>query len=191
MRWFSWSLMLVGALAIGCNKPVEDTIPTQETVTETSGMSGSADSHAGHEHAEGEHDHGADGHAEHAEGAAENSEEATSAETPAAEEGAAGTEAAEQPASTDSTSNTNAAIRFVADTKLRVPTMMCPYSCWPKVKETLAAQPGVEGVQLASQEKETEIDNPVVELKLNGKFDVSAAIAALKKVDFDGAEVIN
>ena len=68
--------------------------------------------------------------------------------------------------------------------------MMCPYSCWPKVKETLASQPGVEGVQLASQAKESEIDNPVVELKTTADFNVEAAIAALEKANFADAVVV-
>ena len=78
-------------------------------------------------------------------------------------------------------------IRFVADKSFSVPDMMCPYSCWPKVQETLAAQPGVEGVQLAEQPAGTpegEIKERVVELKLNGNFDADAAIAALSKVSF-------
>ena len=78
-------------------------------------------------------------------------------------------------------------IRFVADQRINVPDMSCPYSCWPKVKETLAAQPGVEGVQLAEQPadaQEGEITERVVELKLNDKFDADAAIAALSKVHF-------
>ncbi len=79
-------------------------------------------------------------------------------------------------------------IRFVADKRINVPSMMCPYSCWPKVKETLAEQPGVEAVQLAEQPSGTaegEIKERVVELKLNGNFDADAAIAALAKVSFD------
>ncbi len=78
-------------------------------------------------------------------------------------------------------------IRFVADERLSVPDMMCPYSCWPKVQETLAAQPGVEAVQLAEQPTGTvegEIKERVVELKLSGDFDADAAIAALAKVSF-------
>jgi periplasmic mercuric ion binding protein len=67
---------------------------------------------------------------------------------------------------------------------------MCPFSCWPKVKETLASQPGVEGVQLVAQAKEGTIDNPVVELKTNKDFNPEAAIAALKKVNFDDAVVV-
>ncbi len=78
-------------------------------------------------------------------------------------------------------------IRFVADQRISVPDMSCSYSCWPKIKETLAAQPGVEGVQLAEQPADTqegEINERVVELKLNDDFDADAAIAALSKVSF-------
>ncbi len=78
-------------------------------------------------------------------------------------------------------------IRFVADQRISVPDMMCPYSCWPKVQETLAAQPGVESVQLAEQPAGTpegEIKDRVVELKLNGDFDADAAIAALATASY-------
>jgi periplasmic mercuric ion binding protein len=91
------------------------------------------------------------------------------------------------------TSGSGEAVRFVADKRINVPSMMCPYSCWPKVKETLASQPGVEAVQLAEQPAgagEGEIVDRVVELKLNGNFDADAAIAALAKVSFE-AELAN
>lgn len=84
-------------------------------------------------------------------------------------------------------------VRFVADTSLHVEGMMCPYSCWPRVKDALAAQPGVSDVQLAEQPadaREGEIKKPVVELKLDGKFDTEAAIAALAKEDF-AAKLVN
>lgn len=84
-------------------------------------------------------------------------------------------------------------IRFVADKSVHVEGMMCPYSCWPRVKETLAAQPGVKAVQLAEQPAGTEegtIAKPVVELKLADGFDADAALAALEKIDFP-AKVIN
>lgn len=113
--------------------------------------------------ADGDHDH--DGH-DHAEG-----------------EGHDHDAAGEPSASNEKTE----LIRFVADERISVPEMMCPYSCWPKVQETLAAQPGVESVQLAEQPTGTpegEIKERVVELKLNGNFDADAAIAALAKVDF-------
>lgn len=86
----------------------------------------------------------------------------------------------------------NSPIRFVADKSLHVEGMMCPYSCWPRVKETLAAQPGVKAIQLAEQPAGTEegtIATPVVELQLTGDFDVKAAVAALAKIDFDATAV--
>lgn len=84
-------------------------------------------------------------------------------------------------------------IRFVADTKLEVPGMMCPYACYPKVKEALAAQPGVEAVQLAEQPEGTPegaIEKKIVELKLNDDFDADAALAALKAAEFE-AKLLN
>lgn len=99
---------------------------------------------------------------------------------------------AEAPAKSDSGSSAkDSTLRFVANKSLKVPTMSCPHGCWPKVKETLAAQPGVEAVQLAVQSKEGEIDNPVVELKIADGFDAKAAIAALEKSSFPNAEVVN
>jgi copper chaperone CopZ len=84
-----------------------------------------------------------------------------------------------------------AAVRFVADKKLEVPGMMCPYGCYPTVEKTLVAIPGVKGVQLAEQPagtKEGEIALKVVEIKVAEGFDLSAALAALKKADFEAAE---
>lgn len=68
--------------------------------------------------------------------------------------------------------------------------MSCPHGCWPTVEKTLAAQPGVEAVALAKQKTEDSIDNPVVYVKLNGKFDAQAAMAALAKAGFDNSEVV-
>ncbi len=178
MRMFAWTLMVVFACTIGCNQPVE-TIPAVAPES-----SGTTDAHADHDH-DGEHgkegdDHDGHSHAEEG-GAAAETEASESAE---AKEGAE-----------DSASNTSAEmIRFVADKRINVPSMMCPYSCWPKVKETLAGQPGVEAVQLAEQPAGTaegEIVERVVELKLNGDFDVDAAIAALANVSFEDAKVAN
>ena len=101
---------------------------------------------------------------------------------------------ADAPATEDnkqSSTGSNAAVKFVADTSMKVPTMSCPHGCWPTVKETLAAQPGVEAVELAKQSSEDAIDNPVVYIKLNGKFDSKAATAALAKAGLDNAEVVN
>ena len=89
-----------------------------------------------------------------------------------------------------SSTGTAAAGKFVT-ASLKVPTMTCPHGCWPAVKEALAAQPGVESVELAKQSKADEIDNPVVHVKLKGKFDSKAAVAALAKAGFENAEVVN
>jgi len=169
MRKFAWTLAALCALTLGCNKPVE-TIPTvTPEPASSSGTTLDEGDHAGHEHGEQPPAEGAD----------------------TTDEGNA-----EQPATTGEPSAANSkmeTIRFVADKRVNVPGMMCPYSCWPKVKETLASLPGVEGVQLAEQPAGTaegEIKERVVELKLNEGFDADAAVAALAKVSFE-AEIAN
>jgi periplasmic mercuric ion binding protein len=95
------------------------------------------------------------------------------------------------PAGSSST-NTGNAVRFVADKKLEVPAMMCPYGCYPSVEKALASVPGVVAVQLAEQPagtKEGEIALKVVELKLGEGFNLAAAIAALKKAEFEASEL--
>jgi hypothetical protein len=72
---------------------------------------------------------------------------------------------------------------------LRVPTMHCPFACWPKVKETLEQQEGVSEVTLAKQAKENELDNPVVHLQVASAFDSAEAIEALESVGFADAVV--
>lgn len=83
--------------------------------------------------------------------------------------------------------------RFVADKSLNVPDMACPYACWPHVQKTLAALPGVEGVQLAEQPEGTPegtIAKKVVEIKVNAEFDAADALAVMKKESFP-AEYVN
>lgn len=75
------------------------------------------------------------------------------------------------------------------DVALTVPTMNCPFACWPKVKETLEHQPGVETVTLAKQADENAIDNPTVYLSLSGEFSADESIAALGEAGFSGATV--
>ncbi len=183
MRWFAWCLMAVAGLLVGCNEPIE-TIPSIEPEP-SSGVTDSGD----HEHGEGEHshDHGEHGHDhgdhdhDHGEGDHDHGEADHDGEEGAAE--------GEDSASKGSPE----AIRFVADKSIKVPGMMCPYSCWPNVEKTLAGLPGVEGVQLAQQPEGTaegEIKERVVELKLGEDFDAEAAIAALSAINFE-AEVVN
>lgn len=73
---------------------------------------------------------------------------------------------------------------------LKVPKMECPFACWPKVKETLEAQPGVTNVVLAPQKDENEIDNPQVEIEIAEGFDAAKAIEAVGAAGFDGASVV-
>ena len=115
----------------------------------------------------GDHDHGDHDHGDHADGEA-------------------------APAEGDSASTTAPAVRFVADKRLEVPGMMCPISCYPAVKETLASVPGVEGVQLAEQPEGTPdgtIAKRVVELKVGEGFDLNAALAALKEASYDASSI--
>lgn len=209
MRWFAWFLMATSAFLFGCNKPME-TIPAITPIpssgtTDSSGTTGSGTTmggdhdhdghdhdghdhgdHEGHDHADHEgHEHAEGEEHEHAEGEEHEHAEGEHAEGEHAEEAAS-----EEPKSDDTAATSSGTIRFVADKQLKVANMMCPFSCYPKVKETLAAMPGVEAVQLVEQKEEGVIDNPVVELKLSGDFDVEAAIAALSKVSFN-AEVVN
>jgi len=74
---------------------------------------------------------------------------------------------------------------------LKVPSMTCPHGCWPTVKETLESQPGVAAVELAQQASEDTIDKPEVTVRYDGEFNAPAAIEALAKSGFDGAEVMN
>lgn len=93
------------------------------------------------------------------------------------------------PAPTSGTTG-KAAIAPAASTKLvsfHVEGMTCPVFCYPKVKEALEAQAGVESVELAKQKLEGSIDNPQVFVKLNGNFDTLAAIAAIKEAGFEGS----
>ncbi len=174
MRWFAFSLFVLGTAVVGCAPPEE--IATEPSVPKVS--SGTT-----------------------VEGAATTGGTATPVPTganstapstpaPAATDAPA-TPAAEPPKSESSSNQPAPVVRFVANMSVKVPTMSCPFSCWPKVKETLAAQPGVEAVQLAVQAKEDAIDNPVVELKTTNQFDAKAAVEALAKVSFSGAEVVN
>jgi hypothetical protein len=100
---------------------------------------------------------------------------------------------AEAPPSSDGAMNqSDAGVRFVADKKLEVPAMMCPFGCYPAVEQALAGVPGVEGVQLAQQPAGTpdgEIRTKVVELKLSSDFDLAQAMDALEAANFKASEI--
>ena len=77
----------------------------------------------------------------------------------------------------------------VQQVTLRVPTMECPHSCWPVVRDTLQKQPGVTEVTLASQKDKDKIDNPLVTVSLNGPFDSDKAIEAVAAAGFAKATI--
>jgi periplasmic mercuric ion binding protein len=193
MRWFAFSLMVVCAAMVGCEqasstRAAEIPSPTVDTASSAVTAESETPEAAAVETS-------APPAATPTEPAATPTEPAAAPTEPAAtptEPAAPGTEppATAEPKPESASTAGAKTVRFVATQSVKVPTMMCPYSCWPKVKETLAAQPGVEGVQLASQTKETEIDNPVVELKTTADFNVEAAIAALGKANFADAVVV-
>ncbi len=197
MRWFAFSLMLGCAALVGCEQPKETiekpeakapseapAIASPTVESGSSAVTAESDAPAAVEASAPPTDPAAPAAAP----ATEPAPAAEPAAAPATEPPPAAAPSEPKPESASSASTS--AARFVATKSVKVPTMMCPFSCWPKVKETLAAQPGVEGVQLAAQAKETEIDNPVVELKTNGEFNVEAAIAALEKANFADAVVV-
>jgi len=72
---------------------------------------------------------------------------------------------------------------------LEVPEMHCPFACWPKVQDTLAAQPNVREVKLAPQKDANAIDNPVVFVSYRGDFSPESAFEALSDAGFEGSKV--
>ena len=188
MRWFAFSFVLLCGAMVGCEAPKEkiETDPAKGKAS-NSMASPSVDSASSVVTGESEP-------AAKEEPVAPPTPAAPAATEPAPAEPAPAEPApaapAAEPKPDSASTKSGEAVRFVATKSVKVPTMMCPYACWPKVKETLAAMPGVEGVQLAAQAKETEIDNPVVELKTNDNFNVEAAIAALDKASFADAVVV-
>ncbi len=78
----------------------------------------------------------------------------------------------------------NPEVKVTRTVALKVPDMSCPFACWPKVKETLAAEPGVGTVALADQKDANAIDNPVVYVGVSDDFQSEHAIAALSEKGF-------
>ncbi len=169
MRRFSLLVLALSVSIVGCKPPADEKVekpkakPKTSIITEDPGANAAAPAADEKKPAEG----------------AAPSEPAAPTTPPA--------EGTDPKASTEG----GAAVRFVADKKLEVPAMMCPYGCYPTVEKALAKVPGVKGVQLAKQPEGTpegEIALKVVELQLSEGFDMNAAIAALKKASFDASE---
>ncbi len=98
MRLLGILLVSMSLFVIGCNEPIEETVPTVLPSEPTSGTT--VDEHAGHDHAEGEHAEG-----EHAEeGDAAMPEATTAGDDPAVTETTEATE--EAPAEGDAPATT-------------------------------------------------------------------------------------
>ena len=188
MRSFAFGTMLMLGLAIGCEKPVEG-IPSSAGSGVSAGDDLSVEMPAEDSAAPPPALPGVDPTLPSADPALPSADPAPPSEADPASLPSA-TDPAPTTDETKQSSTGTSAGKFVA-TSLKVPTMTCPHGCWPAVKEALAAQPGVESVELAKQSKADEIDNPVVLVKLNGKFDSKAAVEALAKAGFENAEVVN
>ena len=74
---------------------------------------------------------------------------------------------------------------------LKVDGMTCPSGCYPSVRSAIAKQDGVLGVELAPQEKDDVIDNPVVFVKYKGELDLDAMFKAIERAGFEAEALPN
>ena len=70
---------------------------------------------------------------------------------------------------------------------LEVPKMMCPFMCYPNVKDTLEEIPGIASVELVAQKEEGKIDDRRVTVTFDGDVDPAEAVAALERESFAGS----
>ncbi|QDT08155.1 heavy-metal-associated domain-containing protein [Planctomycetes bacterium K23_9] len=73
---------------------------------------------------------------------------------------------------------------------MSVPDMMCEFSCFPKIKETLEATDAVKTVELAKQKEEGTVDNRQVIVNYDAGFNVTEAIGLLEAEGFKDSEVV-
>ena len=73
---------------------------------------------------------------------------------------------------------------------MSVPDMMCEFSCFPKIKETLESTGKVKEVELAKQKEEGTIDNRQVIVKYDAGFDVNEAVELLSSQGFEESSVV-
>ena len=73
---------------------------------------------------------------------------------------------------------------------LSVPEMHCEFACYPKVKEALEQQNGVQEVNLAEQKEEGVLDNRAVVIKYEPGFSLNAAIASLDQAGYAKSEMV-
>ncbi len=82
--------------------------------------------------------------------------------------------------------NVNTEITKVA---LDVPGMHCAFGCFPTVKETLESVDGVQTVELAKQNSETELTDKTVFVTCNQAFNLDSALEKLKTAGFEATEI--
>ena len=77
--------------------------------------------------------------------------------------------------------------------EMEVPTMECPYGCFPAVKKTLEQQPGVLAVELANPEdaEDGAIEDRRVFITAVEGFDVAGATLALTDVGHTPSSIRN
>lgn len=74
---------------------------------------------------------------------------------------------------------------------VHVPDMHCMFVCYPKVKETLAAQEAIDAdsIALVEQEDEGAINDPRIQVTLKSDMEDKSLLAALASVGFDKATI--
>ncbi|MGB7329512.1 MAG: heavy-metal-associated domain-containing protein [Rubripirellula sp.] len=73
---------------------------------------------------------------------------------------------------------------------LSVPEMMCPFSCYPRVKKTLESTAAVTSVELTPQKVEGEIDNRQVIVNYDAGFKLADALKMLQDEGFNKNEIV-
>ncbi|QDS90763.1 hypothetical protein EC9_49790 [Rosistilla ulvae] len=99
-----------------------------------------------------------------------------------------------QPSDSNVASSTTLAVDTGSDVDvqsvaLSVPGMHCAFGCYPTVKEALESVDGVQGVELAKQKSETELDNKTVFVTYSNAFNLETALAKLEKAGFDATKI--
>ncbi|TWU58802.1 hypothetical protein Poly51_15820 [Rubripirellula tenax] len=103
---------------------------------------------------------------------------------------AIGSRPAEEAPASAATAVSTAAMAESGTLTLKVPEMMCPFSCYPRVKESLENTAAVNGVELAAQKVEGVIDNRQVIVSYDAGFNLADAIDALQKEGFTESEMV-
>ena len=89
--------------------------------------------------------------------------------------------------SVDTTSTTGEPLETVA---INVPEMMCQFSCFPHVKETLEELDAVAEVKLAEQADPNTLDNRQVIMTYKRGFDPDSVLNLLSAEGFTDSEVV-